>query len=186
MDVPSRGVMLLVAAPARNWRDDPAGFAVPAGCAAKPPTAAERPTPRITPGKCPRHKVRIVLPAAVQVAQPGLSRHSERRRHCSVSTGGQSSARPCVPTVAFPLSPKWPKPGKAAFRPFTVSRAYITRPGGGWRCPREPQSYPRRVSGACPARVRRVSRESPRLPQPVWLMQLGFLSATCRQASPPP
>src|ERR1017187_3602251 len=79
----------------------------------------------------------------------------------------------------------------------TVSLADITRPGGGWGRPREPESYLRRVSGACPARVRRVSgacparvrrdsHESPRLPQPVWLMQLGLLSATCRQADLPP
>src|ERR1035438_2080681 len=44
-----------------------------------------------------------------------------------------------------------------AFRPFTVSLAYITRPGGGWSRPREYQSYPRRVSGACPASLPCVS-----------------------------
>src|ERR1035437_7124834 len=38
---------------------------------------------------------------------------------------------------------------------------YTTRPGGSWRCSRESKCYPRRVSGACPARVRRVSHDSP-------------------------
>ena len=34
--------------------------------------------------------------------------------------------------------------------------------------------------------VWRGSGVSPRLPQPVWLRQLGLLSATCRQARLPP
>src|ERR1035438_5150786 len=49
-----------------------------------------------------------------------------------------------------------------------VLRHYcIARTGGGLRRARESESYPRRVSGEYPASVRRVSRESPRLPQPV-------------------
>ena len=36
------------------------------------------------------------------------------------------------------------------------------------------------IPGECPASVRRVSRESPRLPQPVWLMELGILSSADR------
>ena len=36
------------------------------------------------------------------------------------------------------------------------------------------------IHGKCPASVRRVSRESPRLPQPVWLMQSGILGAADR------
>src|ERR1035441_1361413 len=61
---------------------------------------------------------------------------------------------------------------KAAFCPSAVSLAYTTRPGGGRSRSRESESYLRRVSGECPVRVRRVPDESPRLPQPVWLMQL--------------
>src|ERR1039457_6790121 len=35
---------------------------------------------------------------------------------------------------------------KAACRPPAVRLVYMTRPGGDWMCPREYQSYPRRVS----------------------------------------
>jgi hypothetical protein len=36
------------------------------------------------------------------------------------------------------------------------------------------------IPGEYPASVRRVSRESPRLPQPVWLMELGIVSSADR------
>jgi hypothetical protein len=39
---------------------------------------------------------------------------------------------------------------KAACRPSAVSLVDITRPGGGWGRPREPESYLRRVSGETP------------------------------------
>src|ERR1017187_7708387 len=47
-----------------------------------------------------------------------------------------------------------------------VDEGYIKKPGESWRRPRESQSYPRRVSGECPASVRRVSHETPRRQQP--------------------
>jgi len=45
---------------------------------------------------------------------------------------------------------------KTAFRPYAVSLDYIARPGGGWKQPREPESYLR--GGSC---VRRVSGKTP-------------------------
>jgi hypothetical protein len=56
-------------------------------------------------------------------------------------------------------------PGPGACRRLTVSLMYVTRPGGGWRRPREYESY-----------LRRDSQEAPRHPASVWLMQLRFLS----------
>jgi hypothetical protein len=85
-------------------------------------------------------------------------------------TAGPPPAAGCPPSLT--RFPKRPKARKAAFRPSAVSLAYITGSGGGWRGSREPESYLRRVSGECPASVRRDSHHSPRRPASVWLVQL--------------
>jgi hypothetical protein len=48
----------------------------------------------------------------------------------------------------------------SACRRLIVSLADIARPGGGWRGLRESESYLRRVSGACPVSLPRVSQTS--------------------------
>ena len=72
----------------------------------------DRPTPM---QKSPAQQSRIKLVEAVRTWQ-----------------GGQSlPAAQCPPSPSHP--PKWPKHGKAAFRPLIVSLAFIARSGGGWR-----------------------------------------------------
>ena len=66
--------------------------------------------------------------------------------------GSPPPAAECLPSLA--RFPEWPNPRKAAFCPSAVSLAYITRPGGGCRRPREYQSYPRRGSCVSPATLR--------------------------------
>jgi len=66
-------------------------------------------------------------------------------QHVRPSAFGLVISAFCFPNfcVARQRTPKSPKHGEAAFCRPSVSLAYITRPSGGWRRPREDQSYPR-------------------------------------------